>query len=245
MVRPLLPFTVLGPLLLSRIQANSDPATQVQPTIGTTEQLPGTYAVVMVDLDIPADLQNGDAQNGTETPAQNGTDSQNQPNTLLHWLQTGLTSSSEAMDINGTQVFLLQNADEEEPLSEYTGPSPPALEPLSHRYTFVLVDHSDIQPEGLDTLMTSSQERLGFDAEAVLAEAGLQENVVAGNFFNVTNGEGTANGTVNGTSVDDDGSSTEEGGPAETDLATAGAGMRVVGGWTVLAGIVVGAVWGL
>ncbi|KAL2104494.1 hypothetical protein VUR80DRAFT_316 [Thermomyces stellatus] len=58
-------------------------ATQVQPTIGTAEQLPGTYAVVMVDLDIPADLQNG-------TAGQNGTDSPNQPNALLHWLQTDL-----------------------------------------------------------------------------------------------------------------------------------------------------------
>lgn len=197
----------------------------------------------MVDLDIPADLQNGDAQNGTAP--QNGTDPQNQPNTLLHWLQTGLTSSAEAMDINGTQIFLLQNADEEEPLSEYIGPNPPALEPLSHRYTFVLVDHSDIQPEGLDALSASTQERLGFDAESVLAEAGLQENVVAGNFFNVTNGEGAANGTANGTSIGGDESPTEEGAPGETDLATAGAGMKVVGGWTVLAGIMAGAVWAL
>lgn len=243
MVRPILLLTILHPFTPPNIWANSYPATQVQPTIGTTEQLTGTYAVVMVDLDIPAGLPNDNAQNGT-TP-QNGTDSQNQPNTLLHWLQTGLTSSSEAMDINGTQVFLLQNADQAEPLSEYIGPNPPALEPLSHRYTFVLVDHSDIQPEGLDALSASTQERRGFDAESVLAEAGLQENVVAGNFFNVTNGEAAANGTVNGTSVGDGESPTDEGAPGETGLTTAGADMKVVGGWTVLAGIVVGAVWGL
>lgn len=234
-----LPLSTVGPAFPPLdFWTNTAAATQVQPTIGTAEQLPGTYAVVMVDLDIPADLQNG-------TAGQNGTDSPNQPNALLHWLQTGLTSSAEPMDINGTQIFLLQNADEEEPLSEYIGPNPPALEPLSHRYTFVLVDHSDIQPDGLDALSASSQERLGFDVESVLAEAGLQENVVAGNFFNVTNGEGAVNGTTNGTSVGGGESPAEEGAPGETGPATAGAGMRVVGWWTVFAGIVAGAVWGL
>ena len=218
---------------------HTNPATQVQPTIGTTEQLPGTYAVVMVDLDIPADL----SQNMTMAipDAQNGT-TQNRPNTLLHWLQTGLTSSEEAMDIDGTQVFLLQNVGQEEPLAEYIGPNPPAREPLSHRYTFVLVDHADIAPEGLDALAASTQERRGFDAAAVLAAAGLQEDVVAGNFYNVTNGGGAANGTLNGTSTGG-GSPTEEGGAGETGLVTAGAGMEVVGGWSILASLVAGAAW--
>lgn len=212
----------------------------MQPTIGTTEQLPGTYAVVMVDLDIPASLPDN-SQNGTT--GQNGTDSQNRPNTLLHWLQTGLTSSSEPMDINGTQIFLLQNAEQEAPLSEYIGPNPPALEPLSHRYTFVLVDHSDIAPEGLDALTAASEERRGFDAQSVLAQAGVEGGVVAGTFFNVTNAAGAANGSVNGTSAGGGGSGTQGGEPEASDIATAGAGVRGVGAWAVLAGLAAGAVW--
>lgn len=215
----------------------------MQPTIGTTEQLPGTYAVVMVDLDIPDSEQNmTGAENGTvpDGAAQNGTET-GQTNTLLHWLQTGLTSSSEAMDTNGTQVFLLQNAGEEAPLSEYIGPNPPAREPLSHRYTFVLVDHSDIAPEGLETLTASSEERKGFDAQAVLTQAGLEGGVVAGNFFNVTNGGAAANGTLNGTSTG--GSETGEGEAGASDVATAGASR--VGAWSVVAGLVAGVAWWL
>ncbi|CAI4210361.1 unnamed protein product [Parascedosporium putredinis] len=81
-------------------------STQVQPTLATTQRLQGTYAVLMIDLDIP-----------TDTPGQT--------NTLLHWLQTGLTSSAQATSFNTTggtattgQVFLLQNRQATAPLAE-------------------------------------------------------------------------------------------------------------------------------
>ncbi|PKS10857.1 hypothetical protein jhhlp_002614 [Lomentospora prolificans] len=166
-------------------------STQVQPTLATSQRLQGTYAVLMVDLDIP-----------TDTPGQT--------NTLLHWLQTGLTSSTQATTFNttggtsnGGQVFLLQNRGNAAPLAEYIGPNPPAREPLSHRYTFILVDHSTITQQGLNALSAAAQTRIGFNALDVLTQAGLASRVVAGNFFNVTNpgpvgadnGSGQANPT--------------------------------------------------
>jgi phosphatidylethanolamine-binding protein len=138
----------------------------------------------MVDLDIP-----------TNTPPQT--------NTLLHWLQTGLTSADTATTLNTTmgsqQVFLLQNRQSTQPLAMYLGPNPPARIPLSHRYTFVLVDHTQITTQGLSALTSAAATRLGFNAQSVLTQAGLAQRAVAGNFFNVTNaGPAQTNGTTGG-----------------------------------------------
>lgn len=150
---------------------------------------------MMVDLDIPSD------QN---------------PHTFLHWMQTDLTPATTASTIstsNGsTQAFTLSNAKKTSALVFYTQPAPPAQNPLSHRYTQILVDTSSMSPAGLSALQSAAQTRVGFDTGSVLQAAGLSNNVVAGNFFNVTNpgqtfsaaafGNITSTGTGNGQKAD-------------------------------------------
>ena len=163
---------------------------QTQPTLSTSTKLQGEYAVVMIDLDIP-----------TNTPPKT--------NTLLHWLQTGLTSAETATTLNTTRgasrVFLLQNRGNAAALASYIGPNPPARVPLSHRYTEILVNHTGLSTQGVSALQLAAGTRQGFDAMQVLTAAGLADRVVAGNFFNVTNagpvnntGPGTGPGTGSG-----------------------------------------------
>ncbi|KAI1753360.1 PEBP-like protein [Xylaria castorea] len=146
--------------------------TQTAPTIATQSKLDGTsFAVLMIDLDIP-------------------TDSPPQTNTLLHWLQEGLTQSSSAVPLNttmgSTSAFVLV-VPGDEAYAPYLGPAPPARIPLSHRYTQIVVDTSDVSGAGLDALKAAAATRMGFNAQSVLTAAGLADKVVAGNFFNVTN----------------------------------------------------------
>lgn len=126
----------------------------------------------MIDLDIP-----------TNAPPKT--------NTLLHWMQTGLTPAKTPSMLNTTSgakmVFLLQNTTRTAPLAPYIGPGPPARLPLSHRYTQILVDTSDIRAESTGVLESAAQTRLNFSAMSVLMSAGLADKVVAGNSFNVTN----------------------------------------------------------
>ncbi|KAI1486151.1 phosphatidylethanolamine-binding protein [Biscogniauxia mediterranea] len=147
-------------------------STQTAPTIGTQSKLDGTsFAVVMVDLDIP-------------------TDSPPQTNTLLHWMQTGLTQSTSATALNTTagsmDVFTLQTS-QQTAFAAYIGPSPPARTPLSHRYTQLLIDTSSATAEDLSVLQSAAATRMGFNANTVLTQAGLVDKVIAANFFNVTN----------------------------------------------------------
>ncbi|KAI1108636.1 phosphatidylethanolamine-binding protein [Nemania sp. NC0429] len=157
--------------------------TQVAPKIATKTKLDGTsFAILMIDLDIP-------------------TDSPPQTNTLLHWAQTGLTQNDE---------FVLSAPDGEAAFAAYIGPAPPARIPLSHRYTEIIIDTSDASEEGLDALKAASLNRLGFNAQSVLAAAGLTDKVVAGNFFNVTNpGPLTGSPTSNSTSGGSNGTNPE------------------------------------
>lgn len=124
----------------------------------------------MVDLDIPSDQS---------------------PHTFLHWMQTGLTpviAASTVSASNGsTQAFTLSNAKNTSAIVAYTPPAPPAQNPLSHRYTQILVDTSSMTSAGLSALQSAAQTRVGFDTNSVLQAAGLSSNVVAGNSFNVTN----------------------------------------------------------
>ncbi|KAM7194753.1 hypothetical protein V8F20_007773, partial [Naviculisporaceae sp. PSN 640] len=171
-------------------------ATTSQPRIGTTTRLNGTsYAVLMIDIDIP-----------TNNPPQT--------NTLLHWFQTNLVPSqtATAITVPGSStplsVFLLQNRtapNASPPITSYFGPNPPARIPLSHRYTQILVDTSNLTPQGARALEQAARPAgggvaIGFNASAVLASAGLSEKVVAGNFFNVTN-PGPVAGATNGTNI--------------------------------------------
>lgn len=144
-----------------------------EPQVGTTTQLTGTsYAIMMIDLDIP-----------TNVTGKTGT--------LLHWMQTGLTPATSATTLNTTSgrssVFLLQNTANTAALAPYFGPSPPARTPLSHRYTQILVDTSALNTQATGTLQNAAASRRDFDAPTVLRQAGLQNSVVAGNFFVVTN----------------------------------------------------------
>ncbi|KAI8964904.1 PEBP-like protein [Daldinia sp. FL1419] len=148
-------------------------ATQEAPTIGTQSKVEGTsFAVLMIDLDIP-------------------TDSPPQTLTLLHWMQTGLTQSTEATPINtsngSTDAFVFEISQGQAAFAEYLGPAPPARIPLSHRYTQILVDTSSATDNDLNVLKSAAANRMGFDALSVLTEAGLADKVLAGNFFNVTN----------------------------------------------------------
>ncbi|KAK9770144.1 putative Phosphatidylethanolamine-binding protein [Seiridium cardinale] len=155
---------------------------QKQPQLALTSRLTGTsYAVMMIDLDIP-----------TSRPPQTST--------LLHWMQTGLVQSSTATALNTTagaaNVFALQMPGAIAAAASYIGPAPPARTPLSHRYTQVLVDTSAASPDSMAVLMQAAQTRQGFNAEQVLTQAGLQNKVVAGNFFVVTNPGPAADSTT-------------------------------------------------
>lgn len=175
---------------------NNNPATANEPTIATTSQLTGTsFMVIMVDLDIPS--------NST-------------PHTFLHWVQTDLTPSTAASAVtsgNGSasQAFTLTNTKGTAALVAYTQPNPPAQNPLSHRYTQVLVDTSALSAAALDTIKTAVQTKVGFDVATVLQSAGLTANVIAGNSFNVTNSGTTANGITVSTTTGGSGKKGQKG----------------------------------
>ncbi|KAL0939745.1 uncharacterized protein CTRU02_206355 [Colletotrichum truncatum] len=144
--------------------------TQSEPTVGTTEPLTGkSYALIMVDIDIP-----------TNNPPATGT--------FLHWAQADLTpaASTTTVKLNDGERTIHTLTTNAQAIAPYKGPSPPAKVPLSHRYVEILVDTSDITPEGTAALQTLSN-RLGVQVNDVLTQAGLANKVVAGNFFNVTN----------------------------------------------------------
>lgn len=160
-------------------------ATANEPTIATTSQLTGTsFMVIMVDLDIPSTTN---------------------PHTFLHWVQTDLTPSTAASAVSAasnatsatTQAFTLTNTKGTAALVPYTQPNPPAQNPLSHRYTQVLVDTSALSATALATIQAAVQSKVGFDVATVLQNAGLTANVVAGNSFNVTNAGPATSGNAN------------------------------------------------
>lgn len=160
-------------------------ATANEPTIATTSQLTGTsFMVIMVDLDIPSTTN---------------------PHTFLHWVQTDLTPSTAASAVAAasnatsatTQAFTLTNTKGTAALVPYTQPNPPTQNPLSHRYTQVLVDTSALSATALATIQAAVQSKVGFDVATVLQNAGLTANVVAGNSFNVTNAGPATSGNAN------------------------------------------------
>lgn len=124
----------------------------------------------MLDLDIPFDVN---------------------PHVLLHWMQTDLTPATTSTSLatsNGTSTgFVLTNAKNTTAFASYISPGPPAKNPLSHRYTQILLDTSSIKANGTATLKAAAATRMGFDITTVLQNAGLSSSIVAGNSFNVTN----------------------------------------------------------
>ncbi|KAK0101137.1 hypothetical protein ONS95_012881 [Cadophora gregata] len=148
------------------------------PTIGTTQRLMGTYAVMMVDPDIPPQIVGGPTGE------------------LLHWMQQGLTSATTATMIGGMMVFVLSSASNETAFAPYFGPSPPNKVPNTHRYTQLLLDTSGSNNSlVISQLRQAAATRLNFNAVNVVRAAGVP--ILAGNSFNVSNGTST---TTNGTS---------------------------------------------
>ncbi|KAK4251121.1 phosphatidylethanolamine-binding protein [Corynascus novoguineensis] len=214
----------------------SKSVTTSQPRIGTLSRLNGTsYAVMMVDLDIP-----------TNAPPET--------DTLLHWMQIGLVPSPTPTQLNTTsgpiRVFLLETPPSSpidgtiggaelkaEAIVPYFGPNPPARVPLSHRYTQILVDTSALTETGTAALRRAAETSMrGFNTSAALAAAGLDEAraVVAGNSFNVTNpGPAAANNATGGSGGS--GGESQGGSEAGTETGT-GEGARQ----TVLPGEAVG-----
>ncbi|KAF2967901.1 hypothetical protein GQX73_g5662 [Xylaria multiplex] len=186
--------------------------TQEAPTIGTQSKLDGTsFAVLMIDLDIPTN-------NPPET------------NTLLHWMQTGLTQSSSAITLNttlgSTSAFLFSVPQDQEAFGPYFGPSPPARIPLSHTYTEIIVDTSDASEEDLSVLKTAAESRQGFNAQTVLTSAGLADKVVAGNFFNVTNPGPVQDATASNSTTGGGNSTNPGSSPSQSPITNAAVSQR-------------------
>lgn len=163
----------------------------------------------MIDLDIP-----------TNNPPQT--------NTLLHWMQTDLTPATAATALNSSSgnanAFALQTG-QTAAFATYLQPNPPARVPLSHRYTQILVDTTGVQQTALDSLKTAAQNRQGFKAEEVLTAAGLQNKVVAGNFYNVTNAGPAAASNSSSSGGSSSGSGSSSGGRGSSGSnSTSGSG---------------------
>jgi phosphatidylethanolamine-binding protein (PEBP) family uncharacterized protein len=199
--------------------------TQTAPTIATKSKLEGTsFAVVMIDLDIPT------------AP----------PHTLLHWLQTGLTQSSSAIALNttmgSTNAFVLSVPGDEAAFAPYIGPAPPARNPLSHRYTQILVDTSAASEQELAALKQAAGTRMGFIAQDVLTSAGLADKIVAGNFFNVTN-PGPISGATTSNSTTGGGNGTNSGSSSPTPSPVPGAAISQRSSASFAAIVMVGVVF--
>ncbi|KAL8395088.1 hypothetical protein RB595_002848 [Gaeumannomyces hyphopodioides] len=170
------PLAVIYSLSISAASdgALSQATTAKQPKLATSKALPGrSYAVIMVDMDVP-----------TGNPPKT--------TTLLHWMQTDLTPSPSETILNTTlgrtPVFLLENRRNVVAAAPYIGPSPPARVPLSHRYTEILIDMSNASMAQITKLSQAALKRESFDTNAVLESVGIAKSqVIAGNFFNVTN----------------------------------------------------------
>ncbi|EKD16353.1 uncharacterized protein L3040_008453 [Drepanopeziza brunnea f. sp. 'multigermtubi'] len=141
--------------------------TAMQPTIATMQPLTGTYAIMMVDPDIPPQQAGGPTGE------------------LLHWMQQDMTSANTSTMIGDMMVYVLQSSvDNTAAIAPYFGPSPPNKAPNTHRYTQLLLDTTN-NPTGLASLTQAGATRTNFDAVKVVNAAGVK--VVAGNSFNVMN----------------------------------------------------------
>lgn len=140
----------------------------------------GTYAVMMVDPDIPPQTAGGPTGE------------------LLHWMQQGLTSATTATMIGGMMVFVLSSANNETAFAPYFGPSPPNKAPNTHRYTQLLLDTSGTNNSvAIAQLKQAAATRTNFNAVNVVKAAGVP--ILAGNSFDVSNG--TSSTSTNSTST--------------------------------------------
>ncbi|KAI0471970.1 PEBP-like protein [Xylariaceae sp. FL0804] len=178
------------------------------PAIGTQKQLAGSsFAVIMVDLDIPTGKAPG------------------QTTTYLHWLQQNLTQDDAAAAQSGSHLktYQLQVPASGSPAAyaAYVQPAPPAQVPLSHVYAQILVDTSDATETDLAALKQAAQTRVAFDPDAVLTHVGLAGKVVAGNYYNVTNPGPVSNSTTTSSSSNSTSSSSSTSSSAATTTTAA------------------------
>ncbi|KAI9049661.1 hypothetical protein LZ554_006686 [Drepanopeziza brunnea f. sp. 'monogermtubi'] len=172
----------------------------MQPTIGTMQPLTGTYAIMMVDPDIPPQQEGGPTGE------------------LLHWMQQDMTSSNTSTMVAGMMVYVLQSSvANTAAIAPYFGPSPPNKAPNTHRYTQLLLDTTN-NPTGLASLTQAGATRTNFDAVKVVSAAGVK--IVAGNSFNVMNvTDGAA--PQNGNTASANGTATSNGSPPPAAAAPA------------------------
>lgn len=154
------------PILLwqARMLTSQDVATA--PTLGTASRMFGTYAVMMVDPDVPSGPGNSTSQ-------------------LLHWMQAGFVSSNTSTTIAGVTTFELINPNNSTAFATYIQPSPPNKAPNTHRYTQLLLNTTG-NTSALTTLAKFAMTRTNFSAANVINMAQLK--IVAGNSFDVSNG---------------------------------------------------------
>ncbi|RDL35418.1 Uncharacterized protein BP5553_07349 [Venustampulla echinocandica] len=189
-------------------------ATGSAPSLGTAEKLTGTYAILMVDLDIPPAMEGGATSQ------------------LLHWMQTGLESANTSTTIAGTKVFELVNPSKASPVAAYRQPNPPNRNPVSHRYTQFLVNTTG-NTAALASLTQAGATIRNFSAANVIKSAGV--DVAAGNWFNVTNANATGAGT-NGASQTNSTSQAAAGGAVRM---TGNSGAALAGLWLLVAAVAI------
>jgi phosphatidylethanolamine-binding protein (PEBP) family uncharacterized protein len=198
------------------------------PTIGTTTKLTGTYAVLMVDPDIPS-------SSGTGPTSQ-----------FLHWVQSDLVSSDTTTTISGEKIYTLVNAKNTTAFAPYLQPNPPNKAPTTHRYTQLLFNTTGgSAATALKSLQTAAKTRGNFSTAEVVKSAGLV--VLMGNSFDVAfadkginstgagagSSSGTNGGKGNGTTTSGS-NNTSTAGPV---MSTGGVGIVSVRGseWATLA----------
>ncbi|ATZ58860.1 hypothetical protein BCIN_16g05195 [Botrytis cinerea B05.10] len=148
--------------------------TAYAPILGTATKMSGTYAVMMVDPDIP--------------PAKVGGDTSQ----FLHWMQADLTSSNTTTTIGGQKIYELINVKNTSAFATYLQPNPPDIAPTTHRYTQLLFNTTGMNMS-LASLQTAGKTRGNFNATNVVKSAKL--TVLMGNSFDVSFGDKAINNT--------------------------------------------------
>ncbi|KAI9650386.1 hypothetical protein NHQ30_000400 [Ciborinia camelliae] len=138
------------------------------PILGTRTKLTGTYAVMMVDPDIPPATAGGNTSQ------------------FLHWMQAGLKSANTTTTIGGQKIYELINVKNTPAFATYLQPNPPNIAPTTHRYTQLLFNTTGMDAS-LAVLKTSGKNRGNFDTADVVKNAKLK--VLMGNSFDVSFGD--------------------------------------------------------
>ncbi|THV44683.1 hypothetical protein BGAL_0595g00030 [Botrytis galanthina] len=144
------------------------------PILGTTTKMSGTYAVMMVDPDIPPATTGGDTSQ------------------FLHWMQADLTSSNTTTNIGGQKIYELINVKNTSAFATYLQPNPPDIAPTTHRYTQLLFNTTGMNMS-LASLQMAGKTRGNFNAANVVKSAKL--TVLMGNSFDVSFGDKAINTT--------------------------------------------------